>query len=194
MEREPLLNPKLCKFITQAKKKNILEVMINTNATKLDAKMSENLIKSGLDQIIFSFDGGTKKTYDKMRPGRFSENTFEKVYKNIKKFSEIRKKLNSKFPTTKIQMVLTKDTREEINDFYKLFNDCVDDVTVIHYHERGGNMSQLNEKNKEKIINYTSQNGLSPDTPFMVTADDNVYLSTKKKILSSNFSKTNGYV
>jgi MoaA/NifB/PqqE/SkfB family radical SAM enzyme len=186
---EPLLNPKLCKFITQAKKKNILEVMINTNATKLDAKMSENLIKSGLDQIIFSFDGGTKRTYDKMRPGRFSENTFEKVYSNIKQFAEIRKKLNSKFPTTKIQMVLTKDTREEIKDFYKLFNDYVDDVTVIHYHERGGNMSQLNKKNKEKIINYTSRNGLSSDTPFMVTADEQVYLSTKRKSCPQIFQR-----
>ena len=186
---EPLLNPKLCKFITEAKKSNILEVMINTNATKLDEKMAENLIKSGLDQIIFSFDGGTKKTYDKMRPGRFSENTFEKVYQNIRTFSEIRNKLNYKFPTTKIQMVLTKDTREEINDFYKLFNDCVDDVTVIHYHERGGNMSQLNKKNKDKIINYINKNGLAQDTPFMVTADDQVYLSTKRKSCPQIFQR-----
>ena len=30
--------------------------------------MSEKLIDSGIDQIIFSFDGGTKETYNKMRP------------------------------------------------------------------------------------------------------------------------------
>ena len=84
-------------------------------------------------------------------------------------------------------MVLTKDTREEINDFYRLFNDCVDDVTVIHYHERGGNMSQLNKKNKEKIINYTSQNGLSPDTPFMVTADDRFIYQLKENLVLKFF-------
>ena len=88
--------------------------MINTNATQLDTKMSKKLISAGLDQIIFSFDGGSKKTYDKMRPGRFSENTFENVYSNIKNFYEIRKEMGSVFPTTKIQMVLTEDTRQEI--------------------------------------------------------------------------------
>ena len=39
-----------------------------------------------LSIIIFSFDGGTKKTYDKMRPGRFTENTFEKnLVEEVKK-------------------------------------------------------------------------------------------------------------
>ena len=57
---------------------------INTNATTLDKK-AEKLINSGLDQIIFSFDGGTKKTYEKMRPGRF-KNKFNKIYENIKNF------------------------------------------------------------------------------------------------------------
>ena len=41
-------------------KKGILETMINTNATKLNEEMSEKLIKSGLDIMIYSFDGGTK--------------------------------------------------------------------------------------------------------------------------------------
>lgn len=186
---EPLLNPKLCDFINHAKKNNVLEVMINTNATKLNSKMAENLIKSGLDQIIFSFDGGTKKTYDKMRPGRFSKNTFEEVYENIRQFSEIRKKLNSKFPTTKIQMVLTKDTREEINNFYDLFNEYVDDVTVIHYHERGGNMSQLSQLNKDKIKEYTTKNDLPEDTPFMITADNEVYLSSERKSCPQIFQR-----
>ena len=68
---EPLLNPQLGNFIKYAKENEILEVSINTNATKLDKKKSEELIKSGLDLIIFSFDGGTKETYEKMRPGRY---------------------------------------------------------------------------------------------------------------------------
>ena len=92
MAGEPLLNPKITDFINFAKKNGVLETMINTNATQLDIKMSRKLISSGLDQIIFSFDGGSKKTYDKMRPGRFSENTFENVYKNIKIFMKFGKK------------------------------------------------------------------------------------------------------
>ena len=178
---EPLLNPKIPEFIDYAKKNEVLEVMINTNATKLNKVTAEKLINSGLDQIIFSFDGGTKKTYDKMRPGRFSQNKFEDVYENIKNFHLLREKMGSKFPTTKIQMVLTQDTRQEIKNFHNLFNEYVDDVTVIHYHERGGNMSQLSPENKEKISNYTKKNKLPSDTPFMVSADNQIYLSTERK-------------
>ena len=90
---EPLLNPKLPQIIDYAKKKGILETIINTNATKLDAKTSEEIIKSGLDIMIYSFDGGTKETYEKMRPGRFGKNNFDDIYKNILNFSKIRKKL-----------------------------------------------------------------------------------------------------
>ena len=56
--------------------------------------------------MIYSFDGGSKKTYEN-ETRRFIDNKFEKVYENIKKFSEI-KKLNAKFPVTKIQMILLK--------------------------------------------------------------------------------------
>ena len=89
---EPLLNPKLPKFINYAKTKGILEVSINTNATNLDKKRSNELIDSGLDLIIYSFDGGTKKTYEKMRPSRFKSNKFEDVLKNIRQFSELENK------------------------------------------------------------------------------------------------------
>ena len=58
---EPLLNPSIDKFIYLAKKKGILDVSINTNATTLDEKKSIKILESGLDQIIFSFDGGSKK-------------------------------------------------------------------------------------------------------------------------------------
>ena len=30
-----------------------------------------------------------------------------------------------KFPITKIQMVLTNESRKEINDFYDLFSTCI---------------------------------------------------------------------
>ena len=85
---EPLLNPKFPEIVNYAKQKGILETLINTNATKLDEKMSEDIIKSGLDIMIYSFDGGTKKIYEKMRPGRFSKNNFDDIYKNISNFQK----------------------------------------------------------------------------------------------------------
>ena len=53
--------------------------------------MSNKIIDSGLDLMIYSFDGGTKKSYEKMRPGRFKENKFNEIYENIKNFNKISK-------------------------------------------------------------------------------------------------------
>ena len=77
---EPLLNPRLTKMINYAKRKGILEILINTNAVTLTEEKANEIIDSGLDVMIYSFDGGTKETYEKMRPGRFKENNFEEVY------------------------------------------------------------------------------------------------------------------
>ena len=177
---EPLLHPKIDSFIKYAKQKGVLDVSINTNATNLDEKKIKELIKSGLDQIIYSFDGGTKKTYEKMRPGRFKKNNFEKVYKNIELFSKIRSQMNTKFPTTKIQMVMTKDTREEVKDFFQLFQNIVDDVTVTQYNERGGNIEDLDETKKLELINFLKKNNLPMNTPYIVDVDGQVSISKKR--------------
>ena len=177
---EPLLHPQLPKFIEYAKKSGILDVSINTNATNLTEKKSEELINSGLDQIIYSFDGGSKKTYEKMRPGRFNSNKFEEVYENIKKFKFLREKLKSKFPVTKIQMILTEDSRDEVDNFYKLFSDYVDDVTVTQYNERGGNLEDINKVNREFIENYIDKNNLEKNTPYIVDVDNNIFVSKNR--------------
>ena len=177
---EPLLNPQLGNFIKYAKENEILEVSINTNATKLDKKKSEELIKSGLDLIIFSFDGGTKETYEKMRPGRFSHNNFETVYNKIKDFCSIRKKMNSPYPITKIQMVLTKESRNEIKEFFNLFDSIVDDVTVTQYSERGGNMNDLLPENEKKIKDYLKKNNLPESTPHLVEVNGKIHISKKR--------------
>jgi MoaA/NifB/PqqE/SkfB family radical SAM enzyme len=177
---EPLLHPKIDSFIKYAKQKGVLDVSINTNATNLDEKKIKELINSGLDQIIYSFDGGTKKTYEKMRPGRFKNNNFEKVFSNIELFSKIRSQMNAKFPTTKIQMVMTKDTREEVKDFFQLFQGIVDDVTVTQYNERGGNIEDLDETKKFELISFLKKNNLPINTPYIVDVDGQVSISKKR--------------
>ena len=97
--------------------------------------------------MIYSFDGGTKKTYEQLRPGRFNKNTFEKVVSNIKNFNNLKIKLNAKFPYTKIQMVLMDNNRDEVDSFFEIFEPIVDEVTVTPYQERGGKLEDLDKKN-----------------------------------------------
>ncbi|MFQ5713591.1 MAG: radical SAM/SPASM domain-containing protein [Candidatus Scalinduaceae bacterium] len=151
---ESLSHPKLPEFIRYAKRKGILEVILNTNATMLDERRSRALIDSGLDTLIYSFDGASAQTYEKMRVGRFKDNRFEDVVANIRRFAKIRYEKKTCLPVTKIQMILTEETYHEKERFYKLFKDSVDIVSTKAYSERGGRLHDLGERTMTKIETY----------------------------------------
>jgi len=174
---ESLLHPLLPEFIDYAKKAGILETIINTNAVTLDEARSKALIKSGLDLMIYSFDGGTKTTYEKMRVGRFKENRFEDVYANIRRFARLRQEMGAKFPRTKIQMILTEDTFSEQERFFELFSDCVDDVSVKAYSERGGRLSDLDEQTHKILGNYFQERGIPKSPAHWRDLDGNLFIS-----------------
>ena len=186
---EPLLNPRINELVDYAKQNGILEVSINTNATSLDKKKSKQLIEAGLDVIIFSFDGGSKATYEKLRPSRFKKNNFDSVYSNIKNFCDTKKEMNSKFPITKIQMILTEHSRNEVDSFYNLFGNFVDDVTVTQYNERGGKINDLTKEQRVKLEKYLISNKLSSDTPYMVDFEGNLFVSKKRKPCEQIFQR-----
>ena len=177
---EPLLHGRIPDFIKLAKESGILEVIINTNATSLTEKMSERLIDAGLDLMIYSFDGGTKETYESMRPGRFKENTFESVYENIKRFKKIRESKSATFPYTKIQMILTEETFKEQQEFFDNFGDHVDDVSVKAYSERGGNLGTLSEADRKKVLNAMKLNNLKIDenAAYMKNSSGELFVET----------------
>lgn len=177
---EPLMHPKLPDFIKYAKTKGILETLINTNATHLNDDLSKKIIESGLDILIYSFDGGTKETYEKMRPGRFKKNNFERIIKNIKNFHEKKKQMNSFFPRTKIQMILTSETRNEINNFKEIFGDIVDDVSLKQYTERGGSMDDLDDEEKQKIKKKYKKILNDQNFSYMKNGDGDLFISNKR--------------
>ncbi len=123
---EPLHHPKLPKMIKYAKDKGILDVQFNSNAMLLTEKLSVNLIDSGLDRIIFSLDGVTKDTFEKIRGGA----NFEKVVSNIKTFVDIRNKMGRKKPQVRIQMVKMDQNSHEVAEFIKTWSEIVNRVAV----------------------------------------------------------------
>lgn len=188
---EPLLHPKLEDLIAYAKSNGIIETLINTNATRLNEKRAEKIIESGLDHMIYSFDGGSKESYEKNRPGRFSDNSFEKVYENIKRFKKIRDSIGSKFPRTKIQMILTEDTYKEQENFLNLFWDYVDEVTVTQYSERGGGLSDLTTSDKNKVVNKARNLGYQKfeDLNYMKTGSGEFFISKGRKPCEQPFQR-----
>ena len=166
-----------------------METIINTNATNLKSKLAKKLIESGLDFIIYSFDGGTKKTYEKMRPGRFKKNFFEETYSNIKNFKILKDKMNSKFPYTKIQMILMKETFNEKKEFFDNFNMYVDDVSLSQYTERGAKISDLDENSLSQYYHQLSLNKLPIGTAYLRDAYGNIKLANGRKPCEQPFQR-----
>lgn len=175
---EPLLHPKIHEFIHYAKSSGILEVMINTNATTLNATKAHQIIEAGLDQIIYSFDGGTKDTYEGLRVGRFKKNSFDEVYNNIRRFAQLRNELGAVFPRTKIQMILTEDTFDEQDSFFSLFEDCVDDVSVKAYTERGGSLPDLDDATRAEIGPLIAKHGVDHEAAYWRDFHGDIFVST----------------
>ena len=188
---EPLMHPRLERFISYAKSKGILETIINTNATHLTVDRASSLIEAGLDVMIYSFDGGTKSTYEKNRPGRFKQNIFEDVVTNIQNFSHIRSKLRAKLPFTKIQMILTEDTFGEQDDFLDLFHDFVDSVTVTQYSERGGNITDLQGTDQDKIKDLCIKHNIkyTNSIAYMKASDGSMSISKNRLPCAQPFQR-----
>jgi len=186
---EPLLHPKLPDFIAYAKRNGILETIINTNATMLDKNKARDLISAGLDFIIYSFDGGTKETYEKMRLGRFKKNSFEQVYDNIRQFSSIRQEMGSALPYTKIQMIMTQETFDEKEQFFSLFSDCVDDVSVSQYTERGGELKDIDKDTRKIYEQALVEHGLPSGTPYMKDPHGQLLISKVRKPCEQPFQR-----
>lgn len=100
---EPLLNKELYSMISYAKKKKNY-VLITTNGTLLSEKTSKELIASGLDRLIISFDSAKKESYEKVRKGA----NFDKVVNNISNFMKIRG--SQKKPFVSLWMLGQKET------------------------------------------------------------------------------------
>lgn len=176
---EPLMHPELPEIVKYAKSKGIIETIINTNATNLNKKVANEIIDSGLDLLIYSFDGGSKKTYEKMRPGRFKENSFEKVYENIKNFNIIKKNKKAKFPRTQIQMIITKDTVNEVGSFFDLFKSCVDDVSLKNFTDRGSDLDKLDQKEKEKVKKFCKSHKITFQN-YLRDNNNDIHISTNR--------------
>ena len=123
---EPMYHPKLPQMVRYAKDKGILEVQFNSNAMLLNDKLAEELILSGLDKIIFSLDGSTKETFEKIRAGA----NFETVVGNINKFIDMRNQMGRKTPHVRVQLVKMDENENEVDDFIDMWIDKANTVAV----------------------------------------------------------------
>ena len=124
---EPLLNPDVLEYLRYTKMKlPMAKVGLFTNGSLID-KFHEEILKDDLlDNITFSFDGGDKESYEKVRRGL----SFDKVSNNIHNFIKVRNRMGKTKPTVYISMVVVDENRDSIKKFKDNFKDA--DSVGIH--------------------------------------------------------------
>jgi MoaA/NifB/PqqE/SkfB family radical SAM enzyme len=108
---EPTLNPELPDFVAYAHD-NGHDTYLSTNATKLDAAMSERLIRAGLARVNLCMDGFSKEAQESYRV----RSDFEEVKANIELFLETRERLGTKNPLCVLQTLLTSYSENQMDD------------------------------------------------------------------------------
>lgn len=114
---EPLLHPQLPQMVAYAKNKGILEVQFNTNGLTLNRGKTDGLLDAGLDRIIFSVDGASKETYEKIRCG----SEYDRVVNNITTFVARRNERGLKRPCVRIQMIKMDENKHETKQFLEMW-------------------------------------------------------------------------
>jgi len=149
---EPLLHPQLSEIIKIFKEVGV-KTRLSTNATLLTKEKSLELMKAGLDYIVFSVDGNTRETYEKIRKGA----KFEKVENNILNFLRIKKEEGFK-TDTQIQIIRMKENENEIESFIKKWKKTdINYINVKSFCTRAWRVGEIDKfgdvvKLKNKII------------------------------------------
>ncbi|HPH94934.1 MAG TPA: tungsten cofactor oxidoreductase radical SAM maturase [Anaerolineaceae bacterium] len=111
---EPLTHPGLMDMIAAVRRANI-EVTVGTNGLLLNADVSRELIRLGVDRIMVSIDGGKPETYEGVRGALLSQ-----VIENIERFNALKHEMNALFPAVGVEFVIMRSNFGELDDITRL--------------------------------------------------------------------------
>ena len=97
---EPLMNKDLLNIIGLAKSRGVI-VDFFTNAVLLKEDKARALVDMGVDEIVVSFDGGTRETYERVH----EKAKFDTVLNNLKTLDKLRKKMGANKPRLAINFI-----------------------------------------------------------------------------------------
>jgi radical SAM protein with 4Fe4S-binding SPASM domain len=117
---EPMLNKHLTDYVKAAKAGGH-HVGFTTNGSLMTEEKARDLLAAGVDHVVFSFDGATKKTFEKIRIG----GNFDEVVANIRGFAAMNRRLRSPENkcTVQVDMIVSNITEPEVEDFHAMWKD-----------------------------------------------------------------------
>jgi tungsten cofactor oxidoreducase radical SAM maturase len=111
---EPFTHPRLLEMV-EAVRRYDLAVTIGTNGLLVNPKIARELVKLGVDRVIFSIDGGNPETYAKVRGARLSQ-----VVENINTLNEAKRQLGAVYPAVGIEFVVLRSNAGELPELVEL--------------------------------------------------------------------------
>jgi radical SAM protein with 4Fe4S-binding SPASM domain len=148
---EPLIHKRIKDMVSYAKQKGIIDVFFHTNAVLLNDKMSRDLINSGLDRLVISFDSPYKEKYEAVRVNA----KYDKVLKNIIRFNQIREEMGRVGPLTRLNFIkLPGVTEQEIHDVIELFKPHIDSIGLLDYIEGDNDVRKTFEADENYKSNF----------------------------------------
>jgi len=133
---EPFIDKNILEKIKYCKDKTGWKTMIFTNGIFLDESKMQRLIDSGLDVINFSFNGGTKETFEEVM-----KINFETTKNNIENFVKYRNKVNAKKPFVIVSCILNSKNINDEAPFREMWDNVVDQTIVVTPHNWMGGIS-----------------------------------------------------
>jgi radical SAM protein with 4Fe4S-binding SPASM domain len=112
---EPLLSPYLMGMIAAAVARQIT-VGFNTNATLLNRRRAEELVRSRVDWLHVSLDGASAAGYTAVREGA----DFDAVVSNLANLVEAKRAAGSATPWIRVVFVAMRDNVSELPDLVRL--------------------------------------------------------------------------
>ena len=157
---EPLMNPNLISMIKKVKENNLTEHMhITSNASRLNTKISKELINSGLDQIRFSIYGVDDNSYKQ----NGNNIKFDLIYNNIKEFWEINKEHS--FPVEVVCKIIDCYTEKQISEFKKKFEKISSRLHIEKFH-KWSDSDSWEIKNNDTYKKYKTEEEFLCAQPF----------------------------
>lgn len=130
---EALLHPKAFDFFKYIKEKNKQTyICLNTNGSMCNKKITEKLLMSEVDQIIFSLQTVNEEIYERIEDNKH----FQKVMANIRYLSKRRKEINSNMVIS-AQFLDTEENLPHRDAFEAFCEECGIDMQVNNVHEWG---------------------------------------------------------
>lgn len=143
---EPFIHPNFLALVKEARSRNIY-VVTSTNAHFISPEKAEEIVTSGLSEIIISIDGMTQETYEKYR----IEGQLSKVLEGTKNLVEAKKRLKATNPIITFQFLVVRYNEDQIDRLHRLAEEMgVDRVTLktvqIYDFENGNDLLPTKEE------------------------------------------------